>query len=123
MVKHINAWNSHDLEALMQLFATDGVFEASGGPDVEGQRFEGGTAVRAAFASVFERMPDARWGGGRHHVINPECCVSEWTLTGTLADGGRLEVNGCDFLTVRDGLIRRRNSYCKQRPPSGPATS
>lgn len=123
MVRHINAWNNHDLEALMQLFATDGVFEASGGPDVEGQRFEGETEVRAAFASVFERMPDAHWGGGRHRVISPEYCVSEWTLTGTLADGSRLEVNGCDFLTVHEGLIRRKNSYRKQRPPTGQRTN
>lgn len=123
MVKHINAWNNHDLEALMQLFAKDGAFEASGGPDVEGQRFEGETAVRAAFSSVFDRMPDAHWGGGRHYVINTEYCVSEWTLTGTLADGSRLEVNGCDFLTVKDGLIKLKNSYRKQRPPIGLATS
>ncbi len=123
MVKHINAWNNHDLEALMQLFSKDGVFEASGGPDVEGQRFAGGAEVRMAFASVFERMPDAHWGSGHHHVINPEYCVSEWTLTGTLADGSRLEVNGCDFLTVRNGLIKRKNSYRKQRPPIGPAKS
>lgn len=121
MVEHINAWNSHDLDALMRLFTTDAVFEGSGGPDIGGQRFEGETAVRAAFAGVFDRMPDAHWGDGRHYVINPGYCVSEWTLTGTLADGSRLEVNGCDFLTVRDGLISRKNSYRKQRPPFRPA--
>ena len=123
MVAHINAWNDHNLDGLLQLFAPDGVFEASGGPDVDGQRFAGKLALRAAFGSVFEAMPDAQWGDGRHHVINPGYCVSEWTLTGTRADGSRLEVNGCDFLTVRDGLIIRKNSYRKQRPPFTPTRS
>ena len=120
MIAHIDAWNDHDLDRLMQLFADDCVFEASGGPDVQGQRFEGKPAVREAFAAVFEKMPDAHWGGGRHHLIDAEYCVSEWTLTGTLADGGRLEVNGCDFLTVRDGRITRKDSYRKQRPAFRP---
>jgi len=31
--------------------------------------------------------------------------------------GARLEVNGCDFLTVRGGKILAKNSYRKQRPP------
>jgi ketosteroid isomerase-like protein len=65
-------------------------------------------------------MPDAHWGDGRHHVIDSGYAVSEWTLTGSLADGRRLEVNGCDFLTVRDGKIIRKNSYRKQRPPFQP---
>jgi ketosteroid isomerase-like protein len=34
-----------------------------------------------------------------------------------MPDGRRLEVNGCDFLTVRDGKIVNKNSYRKQRPP------
>jgi ketosteroid isomerase-like protein len=49
--------------------------------------------------------------------MSPGYAVSEWTLTGTLSDGRRLEVNGCDFLTVRDGKILKKNSYRKQRPP------
>jgi hypothetical protein len=62
-------------------------------------------------------MPDAHWGDGRHYILAPDYGVSEWTLTGTLPDGGRLEVNGCDFLTVREGAIITKNSYRKNRPP------
>jgi hypothetical protein len=73
--------------------------------------------VRSAFAEVLGSMPDAHWGNGRHQVIAPGYGISEWTLVGTLADGRRLEVNGCDLLTVSQGLIVRKNSYRKQRPP------
>lgn len=117
LVSHTEAWNRHDLETLMSLFADDCVFEASGGDEVTGKRYEGYREVKEAFAKVFESMPDARWDNGRHYVLAPDYGVSEWTLTGTLPDGGRLEVNGCDFLTVRDGKIISKNSYRKQRPP------
>jgi hypothetical protein len=42
--------------------------------------------------------------------------VSEWRLTGTFRDGARIDVLGCDFLTVRDGLVVRKSSFRKQRP-------
>jgi ketosteroid isomerase-like protein len=117
---HIEAWNRHDLDGLMSLFDRDCVFQASGGDEVCGKRYQGPTEVRQAFAEVFETMPDAQWGNGRHYILAPDYGVSEWTLTGTMPDGRRLEVNGCDFLAVRDGKILTKNSYRKQRPPVGP---
>ena len=36
-----DAWNRHDLEALMSMMTDDGVFEASAVPQVNGQRSEG----------------------------------------------------------------------------------
>lgn len=117
LARHIDAWNRHDIDGLMSLFADDCVFEASGGPEVCGTRSTGAAAVREAFLDVFATIPDAHWGNGRHHALGLADGVSEWTLTGTLADGRRLEVNGCDFLTVRDGRIVRKNSFRKHRPP------
>ncbi|MFV1962964.1 MAG: nuclear transport factor 2 family protein [Acidimicrobiia bacterium] len=51
LVGHIDAWNAHDLDRLMALFADDCVFDASGGSSVHGQRFEGRGAVRDAARS------------------------------------------------------------------------
>lgn len=101
----------------MDLFTDDCVFEASGGPDFCGTRFAGRDQVRSAFADVFESMPDANWGNGRHFVLAEEYGVSEWRLTGTRLDGTRLDVLGCDFLTFRDNKIVLKNSFRKQRPP------
>ena len=36
-----DAWNRHDLDALMSMMTDDCVFEASAGPQVDGQRSEG----------------------------------------------------------------------------------
>lgn len=116
LTEHTDAWNSHDIERLMALFAVDCSFDASGGPDFVGTRYDGRDNVRAAFEAVFASMPDCNWGDGRHFVIAEDYGVSEWRLTGTRLDGIRIDVLGCDFLTIRGDRIVRKNSFRKQRP-------
>ena len=109
-----DAWNRHDVDALMSMMTDDPVFEASSGSGVDGERHQGQQAVRAAFAAVFTQFPDAHWGHARHFVSGDRG-VSEWTFTGTRSDGKRIEVNGCDLLTIRDGKIAVKNSFRKNR--------
>ena len=113
-----DAWNRHDVDALMSMMTDDGVFEASAGPDVNGQRYEGQRAVRAAYEAVFAQFPDARWNNPRHFVSGNRG-VSEWTFTGTSKEGRRVEVTGCDLFTFRDGKIAVKNSYRKSRSRGG----
>jgi steroid delta-isomerase-like uncharacterized protein len=113
-----DAFNRHDVDAIMALMTDDCVFQASAGPDECGQRFEGRDAVRAAFVDVWTTFPDAHWGGARHFVCGDRG-VSEWTFTGTRADGARVAVLGCDLFHFRDGRIAVKNSYRKNRPPAG----
>ena len=109
-----DAWNRHDLDALMSMMTDDCVFDASAGPEVTGHRSEGRQAVRAAYAAVFDTFHDAHWANPRHFVVGNRG-VSEWTFTGTHTDGRRVEVNGCDLFTFRDGKIVIKNSYRKNR--------
>jgi len=109
-----DAWNRHDLDALMSMMTDDCVFEASAGRQANGQRSEGTQAVRAAYAAVFETFPDAHWANPRHFVAGNRG-VSEWAFTGTHTDGTRVEVTGCDLFTFRDGRIAIKNSYRKNR--------
>lgn len=113
-----DTWNRHDVDALMTFMTEDCVFEASAGPDVCGTRYTGHEAVRAAFADVWATFPDAHWGNARH-FIHGERGFSEWTFTGTRADGARVEVSGCDLFTFRNGKIAVKNSFRKNRPPLG----
>ena len=113
-----DAWNRHDVDALMAFMSEDCVFEASAGPDVAGTRYVGREAVRAGFAEVWVTYPDAQWSGAQHFVCGDRG-VSEWTFSGTRADGARVEVHGCDVFTFRDGKIALKNSYRKNRPPIG----
>jgi len=111
-----DAWNRHDVEALMSFMTNDCVFEASAGPGVYGARYVGREEVKTGYADVFANFPDAHWGNARHFV-HGDRGVSEWTFTGTRTDGSRVEVNGCDLFTFRGGKIALKNSYRKNRPP------
>ena len=109
-----DAWNRHDIDALMSFMADDCVFEASAGPEACGTRYVGRDAVRAGFSEVWVTFPDAQWNQARHWVSG-ERGVSEWTFTGTRLNGTRVEVNGCDLFAFDDGKIRLKNSYRKNR--------
>jgi ketosteroid isomerase-like protein len=112
-----DAWNRHDVDALMSMMTDDCIFQASAGSDVCGERHEGQIAVRAAYEAVFAQYPDARWNDPRHFVAGDRG-VSEWTFAGTRPDGKRVEVDGCDLLTFRNGRIAVKNSFRKNRPPT-----
>jgi ketosteroid isomerase-like protein len=71
--------------------------------------------VRQAFQSAWENFPDAQWRNARHFVAGDRG-VSEWTFTGTAADGTRLEVDGVDLFTFREGKILVKNAFRKDRP-------
>jgi taurine dehydrogenase small subunit len=110
-----NAFNAHDAEKIVAYMTEDCIFEASSGPEVDGQKFIGKEAVKKAFEDIFKNFPDARWNHP-HHFIAGDRAVSEWTFRGTKADGTLVEVTGCDLFTFRDGKIFIKNSYRKNRP-------
>ncbi len=109
------AWNAHDIDALMGFMSEDCVFQTAAGPEASGTRHVGAQAVRKAFAGAWEAMPDAHWGNGQHFVSG-DFGVSEWTFTGTASDGSRVEVDGVDLFTFRDGKIALKNVFRKMRP-------
>jgi steroid delta-isomerase-like uncharacterized protein len=110
-----DAWNAHDIDALMRFMHDDCVFETAAGPDACGARHVGREAVRTAFAAAWQNFPDAQWRNARHLVAGDRG-ISEWTFTGTAADGSRIEANGVDVFTFRDGKILVKNVFRKDRP-------
>ena len=111
-----DAWNRHDIDALMSFMTDDCVFQPAAGPLACGTRFEGREAVRSAFEQAWVNFPDAQWRNGRHFVCGDRG-VSEWTFTGTKTDGTRIEADGCDLFVFRDGRIAVKNAFRKDRPP------
>ena len=107
-----DAFNRHDLGAIMAFFTEDAVFEAPKGPDPWGRRFVGKERVREGFAARFAGIPDVHYSDDAHCVCGDRG-FSEWTLTGTTTDGERVEVRGCDLWTFRDGQVTRKDSYWK----------
>ena len=109
------AWNAHDVDALMSFMSDDCVFMTAGGPEACGARHVGREAVRKAFVGAWATLPDAQWRNGKHFVQG-DFGVSEWTFTGTAADGSRVETDGVDIFTFRDGKIAVKNAFRKARP-------
>ena len=108
----LEAFNRHDLDAIMEFFAEDCGLEMPRGPHPWGQRFEGKSQVREGLATRFLGIPDVHYGDDRHWVCG-NIGVSEWTLTGTSTAGDRIEVRGCDHFEFRDGKVLKKDSYWK----------
>ena len=108
----LEAFNRHDLDAIMDYFAEDCVFYMPRGAGPRGDCYRGKKNVRAGLATRFEGIPDVHYGEDRHWACG-NFAVSEWTLTGTTRSGRRLEVRGVDLLEFLDGKITRKDSFWK----------
>lgn len=109
----LDAFNRHDLDAIMSFFADDCALEMPRGPDPWGRRLIGKAQAREGLASRFAGIPDVHYGDDRHFACGDEFGVSEWTLTGTTTAGTPVNVRGCDHFSFRDGKIVRKDSYWK----------
>ena len=109
-----DAFNAHDIKAIMSFMTVDCVFQASAGEDIDGEKFTGQKEVKKAFENVFATFPDAHWANA-HHFISGYRGFSEWIFTGTKSDGSKVEVTGCDLFTFKNNKIATKNSYRKNR--------
>jgi ketosteroid isomerase-like protein len=109
--RYNDAWNAHDLDAIIALHAHGMVFENH----TAGERVEGDD-VRGHIARIFENWPDLRFRGRRSYVRDG-LVVNEWTATATDRDGRRLEWDGVDVFPFRDGLILRKDVYSGSHRP------
>ncbi len=107
----LEAFNSHDADAVMGFFSDDCVLDTPRGP-ARGRHPVGRDEVRAGIQARFDGIPDVRYGDDRHWVCG-ERGVSEWTIRGTEASGARIEVRGCDLFEFDGGKIRRKDSFWK----------
>jgi predicted ester cyclase len=106
---------ARDIEAMIEHWAPGGVDYLHGIAELRVPE-----GYRAWFGNVFRAFPDFEMepvdmvGAG-------ELAAVRWRATGTFTGparfeglvptGTRIEVEGCDMLTIRDGLIRENNAY------------
>jgi steroid delta-isomerase-like uncharacterized protein len=108
----LDAFNAHDVDAIMAFFTEDCVFDMPRGPAPGGRRLTGKQEVRDGIASRFDGIPDVQYVDDRHWTAGDRG-VSEWTIRGTQATGERIEVRGCDLFEFAGGRIRRKDSFWK----------
>jgi ketosteroid isomerase-like protein len=108
----VEAFNRQDVDAAVALFAHDGVWEASRGPEIWGRRFSGSAELREGMTERFRALPDGRYTEDTH-VVFDDRGFSEWTFTATTPQGAEMNVRGCDIWTFEEDLIARKNSFWK----------
>lgn len=112
------AWNSHNIQAILAMHTEDSVFEnhTSGGKGV------GKIAIREILKEVFVTFPDIRFDGRRTYVRDG-VVTQEWTATGTLAipytkgattvqpTGKKVSWNGVDVIAFAGNSVARKDVY------------
>jgi steroid delta-isomerase-like uncharacterized protein len=112
-----DAWNGHDLDAIMSMHAPDMVFENhTAGESAEGE------AVREHIGAIFETWPDITFSTRRLYVRDG-LVVQEWTAEATHTNemrrgdlvaeptGKKITWDGLDVIPFEDGLVKRKDVY------------
>jgi ketosteroid isomerase-like protein len=108
----LDAFNAHDVDAIMSFFTEDCVMDMPRGPAPGGRRLLGKQQVRQGIQARFDGIPDVRYCDDRHWMCGDRG-VSEWTIRGTQISGEPVEVRGCDLFEFTDGKISRKDSFWK----------
>jgi SnoaL-like polyketide cyclase. len=116
--RYNEAWNDHDLDAIMSMHAPDMVFENH----TAGESAQGADQVREHIRSIFESWPDLHFETRRLYVRDG-VVTQEWTASATHSNtmrrgdlvaeptGERIEWRGVDVIPYEDGLIKRKDVY------------
>jgi steroid delta-isomerase-like uncharacterized protein len=115
--RYNEAWNAHDLDAIMEMHAPDMVFENhTAGESAQGEE------VREHIGSIFETWPDIKFETRRLYV-GDGVVTQEWTASATHTNtmrrgdlvaepsGNRIEWRGIDVIPFEDGLVKRKDVY------------
>lgn len=115
--RYNDAWNQHDLDAIMAMHAPDMVFENhTAGESAQGEE------ARGHIGSIFATWPDIAFTTRRLYV-REGLVVQEWTATATHTQtmrrgdlvaeptGERVEWAGLDVIPFEDGLIKRKDVW------------
>ncbi len=101
------AFNRHDIEAVMGLMTDDVIFE-----NTSGGRFEGQESVRAVLTRAFELM-SAGWFDTEQTIALGDAVVVLWSYAFDVKDPERDRIRGADIFRVREGRIAEKLSYVK----------
>jgi steroid delta-isomerase-like uncharacterized protein len=115
--RYNDAWNRHDVDAIVAMHAPDMVFENH----TAGERADG-PEVREHVAGIFAAWPDIAFATRRLYVRD-DLVAQEWTATAThtreLRRGDlvaspsarRIEWKGMDLIPFENGLVKRKDVY------------
>src|SRR5947209_13549081 len=80
------AFNSRDVERIVDCFAESGTFCLARGPEPVGRTLRGKAEIRRALADRFRQIPDMRWENEEYIIAGPDRAISVWTVRGRGTD-------------------------------------
>ena len=116
--RYNEAWNAHDVDAIVAMHTEDSVFENHTTGDVN----VGREAIGKTITGIFRVFPDLTFEGRRQY-IREDLVVQEWTARGTHQGkmtrsgieveptGRAVEYRGMDVIPIQDGLVARKDVY------------
>ena len=108
-----DAFNNNDIDAVMNFFSEDAVFDHAIGPDPYGKRFIGISEIRNVFSGLFNKVDSVYWETLDCRIAgNKAFC--EYRRTARYKNGSEEEFLSVDILTFRGGLIVHKDTYYKQ---------
>jgi ketosteroid isomerase-like protein len=112
IIQHFNeAFNRHDVDAIMAAMTEDCVFENTY-PPPNGERYSEQAAVRTFWVNFFASSPHAHFETEDIFASNDRCLV-RWLYRWVAPDGKHGHVRGVDVFRVRDGKVAEKFSYVK----------
>ena len=106
-----DAFNRHDVQAVMALMTDDCIFENTY-PPPDGERFEGQEAVRHFWEEFFRSSPHAVFQSEEMITLGDRCVV-RWRYDWTNTDSQNGHVRGVDVFRVRNGKVAEKLAYVK----------
>ena len=108
------AWNDHDPDGFAELFAEDGVWLLARGTPPDGHTVRGKAAIREMYRHYCETIPDLHCEVRCHWANGDDRACSEWRITGTRANGEKLDWLGLDLWQFDEGgKVVRCDAYYK----------
>ena len=104
--RYADAWNAHDLDAIMSFHADDGTFCLH----ADGEQAVGREAIREVFAESLRQWHGLRFES-RRLLIGDGFLSHEMTFRATSDDGREVSFDMTDVITMRDGLILTKDTY------------
>lgn len=105
------AFNRHDVDAVMALMTDDVIFDSTG-PAPDGEIFEGAAAVRGFWERFFGSTPGAFFDAEDVYAGGDRATV-RWRFTFDKAAPDNGHVRGVDVFKVRDGKVAEKLCYVK----------
>ena len=105
------AFNRHDVDAVMAAMTEDCVFENTT-PPPDGARHEGQAAVRTAWQEFFASSPNAHFETEEMFACGDRCVV-RWRYTWDAGNPETGHIRGVDVIRVREGRVAEKLSYVK----------